>query len=148
MIDLTPRLYAFLGGMAMPKANGVQLEAAAKSSQNLEPSDASPTANKEEPLKITDGSDLKPSQPDEVKTDVSTHLISDVDLRLAIKECRERIMDGKTDPLLKKQINSLLREEVSRLGYDSSTKLPQELRLMFIEFCQNLKVDTHDDIPF
>ena len=74
--------------------------------------------------------------------------ISDVELRREIKECRERIMQGKTDPLLKAQINSKLREKVSQMGFDSSTKLPQDKRQEFVDYCRTLTIENNDEAPF
>lgn len=74
--------------------------------------------------------------------------ISDVELRREIKECRERIMQGKTDPLLKAQINSKLREKVSQMGFDSSTKLPQDKRQEFVGYCRTLTIENNDEAPF
>lgn len=74
--------------------------------------------------------------------------ISDVELRREIKECRERIMQGKTDPLLKAQINGKLREKVSQMGFDSSTKLPQDKRQEFVDYCRTLTIENNDEAPF
>ena len=68
--------------------------------------------------------------------------------RREIKECRERILQGKTDPLLKAQINGKLREKVSQMGFDSSTKLPQDKRQEFVDYCRTLTIENNDEAPF
>ena len=106
------------------------------------PVDSAPVKVKEEPVKET-----ATEKPDaEVKQDAPG--ISDVELRREIKECRERIMQGKTDPLLKAQINSKLREKVSQIGFDSSTKLPQDKRQEFVDYCRTLTIENNDEAPF
>ena len=106
------------------------------------PVDSAPVKVKEESVKET-----APEKPDaEAKPDAPG--ISDVELRREIKECRERIMQGKTDPLLKAQINSKLREKVSQIGFDSSTKLPQDKRQEFVDYCRTLTIENNDEAPF
>lgn len=106
------------------------------------PANNAPAETKEEPVKeaVAEKSDAeaKPDAPG----------ISDVELRREIKECRERILQGKTDPLLKAQINSKLREKVSQMGFDSSTKLPQDKRQEFVDYCRTLIIDNNDEAPF
>ena len=101
---------------------------------------------KEEPVKapVKEAATEKPDA--EAKPDAPG--ISDVELRREIKECRERIMQGKTDPLLKAQINSKLREKVSQMGFDSSTKLPQDKRQEFVDYCRTLTIENNDEAPF
>ena len=106
------------------------------------PVDSAPVKVKEEPVKET-----ATEKPDaEVKQDAPG--ISDVELRREIKECRERILQGKTDPLLKAQINGKLREKVSQMGFDSSTKLPQDKRQEFVDYCRTLTIENNDEAPF
>lgn len=106
------------------------------------PVNNAPAETKEESVKET-----APEKPDaEAKPDAPG--ISDVELRREIKECRERIMQGKTDPLLKAQINSKLREKVSQMGFDSSTKLPQDKRQEFVDYCRTLTIENNDEAPF
>jgi hypothetical protein len=110
-----------------------------------------PAETKEEPVKEAVAEkpvkDTAPEKPDaEAKPDAPG--ISDVELRREIKECRERIMQGKTDPLLKAQINSKLREKVSQMGFDSSTKLPQDKRQEFVDYCRMLTIENNDEAPF
>lgn len=101
----------------------------------------------EEPVKEKSVKEAAPEKSDaEAKPDAPG--ISDVELRREIKECRERIMQGKTDPLLKAQINSKLREKVSQMGFDSSTKLPQDKRQEFVDYCRTLTIENNDDAPF
>ena len=101
----------------------------------------------EEPVKEKTVKAVAPEKPDaEVKPDAPG--ISDVELRREIKECRERIMQGKTDPLLKAQINGKLREKVSQIGFDSSTKLPQDKRQEFVDYCRTLIIENNDEAPF
>ena len=106
------------------------------------PVDSAPVKVKEEPVKET-----ATEKPDaEVKQDATG--ISDVELRREISECRERILQGKTDPLLKAQINGKLREKVSQMGFDSSTKLPQDKRQEFVDYCRTLTIENNDEAPF
>lgn len=101
----------------------------------------------EEPAREESVKETAPEKPDaEAKPDAPG--ISDVELRREIKECRERIMQGKTDPLLKAQINSKLREKVSQMGFDSSTKLPQDKRQEFVDYCRTLTIENNDEAPF
>lgn len=101
----------------------------------------------EKPVKEESVKETAPEKPDaEAKPDAPG--ISDVELRREIKECRERIMQGKTDPLLKAQINSKLREKVSQMGFDSSTKLPQDKRQEFVDYCRTLTIENNDEAPF
>lgn len=102
---------------------------------------------KEKPVKEEPVKETAAEKPDaEVKPDAPG--ISDVELRREIKECRERILQGKTDPLLKAQINGKLREKVSQMGFDSSTKLPQDKRQEFVDYCRTLTIENNDDAPF
>lgn len=101
----------------------------------------------EEPVKEESVKETAPEKPD-AKAKPDAPGISDVELRREIKECRERIMQGKTDPLLKAQINSKLREKVSQMGFDSSTKLPQDKRQEFIDYCRTLTIENNDEAPF
>ena len=106
------------------------------------PVDSAPVKVKEEPVKET-----ATEKPDaEAKPDAPG--ISDVELRREIKDCRERILQGKTDPLLKAQINGKLREKVSQMGFDSSTKLPQDKRQEFVDYCRTLTIENNDEAPF
>ena len=111
------------------------------------PVDSAPVKVKEEPVKEEPVKETATEKPDaEAKPD--TPGISDVELRREIKECRERILQGKTDPLLKAQINSKLREKVSQMGFDSSTKLPQDKRQEFVDYCRTLTIENNDEAPF
>lgn len=121
------------------------------------PVDSAPVKVKKEPVKeepvkeksVKEGpvKETATEKPDaEVKQDAPG--ISDVELRREIKECRERILQGKTDPLLKAQINSKLREKVSQMGFDSSTKLPQDKRQEFVDYCRTLTIENNDEAPF
>lgn len=101
----------------------------------------------EKPAKEESVKETAPEKPD-AKAKPDAPGISDVELRREIKECRERIMQGKTDPLLKAQINSKLREKVSQMGFDSSTKLPQDKRQEFIDYCRTLTIENNDEAPF
>ena len=101
---------------------------------------------KKEPVKKPVKEETTEKPDAEVKQDAPG--ISDVELRREIKECRERIMQGKTDPLLKAQINGKLREKVSQMGFDSSTKLPQDKRQEFVEYCRTLIIENNDEAPF
>lgn len=111
------------------------------------PVDSAPVKVKEEPVKEEPIKETATEKPDaEVKQDAPG--ISDVELRREIKECRERILQGKTDPLLKAQINGKLREKVSQMGFDSSTKLPQDKRQEFVDYCRTLTIENNDEAPF
>lgn len=111
------------------------------------PVESAPVKVKEEPVKEKPVKEAAPEKSDaEAKPDAPG--ISDVELRREIKECRERIMQGKTDPLLKAQINSKLREKVSQMGFDSSTKLPQDKRQEFVDYCRTLTIENNDEAPF
>ena len=101
----------------------------------------------EKPVKEESVKETAPEKSD-AKAKPDAPGISDVELRREIKECRERIMQGKTDPLLKAQINSKLREKVSQMGFDSSTKLPQDKRQEFIDYCRTLTIENNDEAPF
>ena len=109
--------------------------------------DSAPVKVKEEPVKEEPVKETATEKPDaEVKQDAPG--ISDVELRREIKGCRERILQGKTDPLLKAQINGKLREKVSQMGFDSSTKLPQDKRQEFVDYCRTLTIENNDEAPF
>lgn len=111
------------------------------------PVDSAPVKVKEGPVKEEPIKETATEKPDaEVKQDAPG--ISDVELRREIKECRERILQGKTDPLLKAQINGKLREKVSQMGFDSSTKLPQDKRQEFVDYCRTLIIENNDEAPF
>ena len=111
------------------------------------PVDSVPVKVKEEPVKEEPVKETATEKPDaEAKPDAPG--ISDVELRREIKECRERILQGKTDPLLKAQINGKLREKVSQMGFDSSTKLPQDKRQEFVDYCRTLTIENNDEAPF
>ena len=111
------------------------------------PVDSAPVKVKEEPVEEEPVKETATEKPDaEVKQDAPG--ISDVELRREIKECRERILQGKTDPLLKAQINGKLREKVSQMGFDSSTKLPQDKRQEFVDYCRTLTIENNDEAPF
>lgn len=111
------------------------------------PVDSAPVKVKEDPVKEEPIKETATEKPDaEVKQDAPG--ISDVELRREIKECRERILQGKTDPLLKAQINGKLREKVSQMGFDSSTKLPQDKRQEFVDYCRTLIIENNDEAPF
>ena len=115
------------------------------------PVDSAPVKVKEAPVKEetvkAPAKETATEKPDaEVKQDAPG--ISDVELRREIKECRERILQGKTDPLLKAQINGKLREKVSQMGFDSSTKLPQDKRQEFVDYCRTLIIENNDEAPF
>ena len=111
------------------------------------PVDSAPVKVKEEPVKEEPIKETATEKPDaEVKQDAPG--ISDVELRREIKECRERILQGKTDPLLKAQINGKLREKVSQMGFNSSTKLPQDKRQEFVDYCRTLTIENNDEAPF
>lgn len=111
------------------------------------PVDSAPVKVKEEPVKEEPIKETATEKPDaEVKQDAPG--ISDVELRREIKECRERILQGKTDPPLKAQINGKLREKVSQMGFDSSTKLPQDKRQEFVDYCRTLIIENNDEAPF
>ena len=111
------------------------------------PVDSAPVKVKEEPVKEEPIKETATEKPDaEVKQDAPG--ISDVELRREIKECRERILQGKTDPLLKAQINGKLREKVSQMGFNSSTKLPQDKRQEFVDYCRTLIIENNDEAPF
>lgn len=111
------------------------------------PVESAPVKVKEEPVKEEPIKETATEKPDaEVKQDAPG--ISDVELRREIKECRERILQGKTDPLLKAQINGKLREKVSQMGFDSSTKLPQDKRQEFVDYCRTLTIENNDEAPF
>lgn len=101
----------------------------------------------EKPVKEESVKETAPEKPD-AKAKPDAPGISDVELRREIKECRERIMRGKTDPLLKAQINSKLRKKVSQMGFDSSTKLPQDKRQEFVDYCRTLTIENNDEAPF
>ena len=101
---------------------------------------------KKEPVKKPVKEETTEKPDAEVKQDAPG--ISDVELRREIKECRERILQGKTDPLLKAQINGKLREKVSQMGFDSSTKLPQDKRQEFVDYCRTLIIENNDEAPF
>lgn len=66
--------------------------------------------------------------------------ITDQEIRAAIAECRTRL-GADNDPNMKRTINDILRKEVSRLGYEASTSLPQELRPQFIEYCKTVEYE-------
>ena len=101
---------------------------------------------KEEPVKKPAKEETAEKPDAEAKPDNPG--ISDVELRREIKECRERILQGKTDPLLKAQINGKLREKVSQMGFDSSTKLPQDKRQEFVDYCRTLTIENNNEAPF
>lgn len=146
-IDLSQSVKSLLQGFNLSNVARVQAPRMLVADECIKeevkaPVDSAPVKVKEEPVKET-----ATEKPDaEVKQDAPG--ISDVELRREIKECRERILQGKTDPLLKAQINGKLREKVSQMGFDSSTKLPQDKRQEFVDYCRTLTIENNDEAPF
>ena len=159
-IDLSPSVKSLLQGFNLGSVARVQaplmlVDDKHNKEEVKAPVNNVPAETKEEPVKepVKEAvaekpvKETAPEKPDaEAKPDAPG--ISDVELRREIKECRERIMQGKTDPLLKAQINSKLREKVSQMGFDSSTKLPQDKRQEFVDYCRTLIIDNNDEAPF
>lgn len=160
-IDLSPSVKSLLQGFNLGSVARVQAPLMLVDNKHTKeevkaPVNNAPAETKEEPVKeavaekpVKEESvkETVPEKPDaEAKPDAPG--ISDVELRREIRECRERIMQGKTDPLLKAQINSKLREKVSQMGFDSSTKLPQDKRQEFVDYCRTLIIDNNDEAPF
>lgn len=136
-----------LGSVARVQAPHILLTDECIKEEVKAPVDSAPVKVKKEPVKEEPVKETATEKPDaEVKQDASG--ISDVELRREIKECRERILQGKTDPLLKAQINGKLREKVSQMGFDSSTKLPQDKRQEFVDYCRTLTIENNDEAPF
>ena len=151
-IDLSQSVKSLLQGFNLSNVACVQAPRMLAADECIKeevkaPVDSAPVKVKEEPVKEESVKETAPEKPDaEAKPDAPG--ISDVELRREIKECRERIMQGKTDPLLKAQINSKLREKVSQIGFDSSTKLPQDKRQEFVDYCRTLTIENNDKVPF
>ena len=151
-IDLSQSVKSLLQGFNLSNVACVQAPRMLAADECIKeevkaPVDSAPVKVKEEPVKEESVKETAPEKPDaEAKPDAPG--ISDVELRREIKECRERIMQGKTDPLLKAQINSKLREKVSQIGFDSSTKLPQDKRQEFVDYCRTLTIENNDEAPF
>ena len=155
-IDLSQSVKSLLQGFNLGSVARVQAPLMLVDDKHNEeevkaPVNNAPAETKEEPVKEAVAEkpvkETAPEKPDaEAKPDAPG--ISDVELRREIKECRERIMQGKTDPLLKAQINSKLREKVSQMGFDSSTKLPQDKRQEFVDYCRTLTIENNDEAPF
>ena len=155
-IDLSQSVKSLLQGFNLSSVARVQAPRVLVGDECIKeevkaPVESAPVKVKEEPVKeepvkapVKEEATEKPDA--EVKQDATG--ISDVELRREIKECRERIMQGKTDPLLKAQINSKLREKVSQMGFDSSTKLPQDKRQEFVDYCRTLTIENNDEAPF
>ena len=145
-IDLSQSVKSLLQGFNLSNVACVQAPRMLAADECIKeevkaPVDSAPVKVKEEPVK-----EEPVKETAEVKQDAPG--ISDVELRREIKECRERILQGKTDPLLKAQINSKLREKVSQMGFDSSTKLPQDKRQEFVDYCRTLTIENNDEAPF
>lgn len=155
-IDLSQSVKSLLQGFNLGSVTRVQAPIMLVDDKHTKeevkaPVNNAPAETKEEPVKEAVAEkpvkETAPEKPDaEVKQDAPG--ISDVELRREIKECRERIMQGKTDPLLKAQINGKLREKVSQMGFDSSTKLPQDKRQEFVDYCRTLIIENNDEAPF
>lgn len=165
-IDLSQSVKSLLQGFNLSNVACVQAPRMLAADECIKeevkvPVDSAPVKVKEEPVKEESAKETAPEKPvkeesvketapekpdAEAKPDAPG--ISDVELRREIKECRERIMQGKTDPLLKAQINSKLREKVSQMGFDSSTKLPQDKRQEFVDYCRTLTIENNDEAPF
>ena len=151
-IDLSQSVKSLLQGFNLSNVACVQAPRMLAADECIKeevkaPVDSAPVKVKEEPVKEESVKETAPEKPDaEAKPDAPG--ISDVELRREIKECRERIMQGKTDPLLKARINSKLREKVSQIGFDSSTKLPQDKRQEFVDYCRTLTIENNDEAPF
>lgn len=155
-IDLSQSVKSLLQGFNLSNVARVQAPRMLVADECIKeevkaPVDSAPVKVKEEPVKEepvkAPAKETATEKPDaEVKQDAPG--ISDVELRREIKECRERILQGKTDPLLKAQINGKLREKVSQMGFDSSTKLPQDKRQEFVDYCRTLIIENNDEAPF
>lgn len=151
-IDLSQSVKSLLQGFNLSNVTCVQAPRMLVADECIKeevkaPVDSAPVKVKEEPVKEEPIKETATEKPDaEVKQDAPG--ISDVELRREIKECRERILQGKTDPLLKAQINGKLREKVSQMGFDSSTKLPQDKRQEFVDYCRTLTIENNDEAPF
>ena len=151
-IDLSQSVKSLLQGFNLSNVACVQAPRMLVADEGIQaevkaPVDSAPVKVKEEPVKEEPIKETATEKPDaEVKQDAPG--ISDVELRREIKECRERILQGKTDPLLKAQINGKLREKVSQMGFDSSTKLPQDKRQEFVDYCRTLIIENNDEAPF
>lgn len=155
-IDLSQSVKSLLQGFNLGSVTRVQAPLMLVDDKHTKeevkaPVNNAPAETKEKPVKeaVAEKSvkETATEKPDaEAKPDASG--ISDVELRREIKECRERIMQGKTDPLLKAQINSKLREKVSQMGFDSSTKLSQDKRQEFVDYCRTLTIENNDEAPF
>lgn len=151
-IDLSQSVKSLLQGFNLSNVACVQAPRMLAADECIKeevkaPVDSAPVKVKEEPVKEEPVKETATEKPDaEVKQDAPG--ISDVELRREIKECRERILQGKTDPLLKAQINGKLREKVSQMGFDSSTKLPQDKRQEFVDYCRTLTIENNDEAPF
>ena len=155
-IDLSQSVKSLLQGFNLDSVTRVQAPLMLVDDKHTKeevkaPVNNAPAETKEKPVKeavaekpVKETATEKPDA--EAKPDAPG--ISDVELRREIKECRERIMQGKTDPLLKAQINSKLREKVSQMGFDSSTKLPQDKRQEFVDYCRTLTIENNDEAPF
>ena len=155
-IDLSQSVKSLLQGFNLGSVTRVQAPLMLVDDKHTKeevkaPVNNAPAETKEKPVKeavaekpVKETATEKPDA--EAKPDAPG--ISDVELRREIKECRERIMQGKTDPLLKAQINGKLREKVSQMGLDSSTKLPQDKRQEFVDYCRTLTIENNDEAPF
>lgn len=155
-IDLSQSVKSLLQGFNLGSVTRVQAPLMLVDDKHTKeevkaPVNNAPAETKEKPVKeavaekpVKETATEKPDA--EAKPDAPG--ISDVELRREIKECRERIMQGKTDPLLKAQINGKLREKVSQMGFDSSTKLPQDKRQEFVDYCRTLTIENNDEAPF
>lgn len=98
-----------------------------------------PTVAEEPVVEKAPESDLPFDEPEPV-VETPKKDITDQEIRAAIAECRTRL-GADNDPNMKRTINDILRKEVSRLGYEASTSLPQELRPQFIEYCKTVEYD-------
>ena len=136
-----------LGSVARVQAPHILLTDEYAKKEVKAPVNNAPAETKEEPVKEESVKETATEKPDAEAKQYNPG-ISDVELRREIKESRERIMQGKTDPLLKAQINSKLREKVSQMGFDSSTKLPQDKRQEFVDYCRTLTIENNDEAPF
>lgn len=155
-IDLSQSVKSLLQGFNLSNAACVQAPRMLAKEEVKAPVDSAPVKVKEEPVREepvkeepvkAPAKEENTEKPDaEAKPDNPG--ISDVELRREIKECRERIMQGKTDPLLKARINGKLREKVSQMGFDSSTKLPKDKRQEFVDYCRTLTIENNDEAPF
>lgn len=110
-----------------------------------------------EMAKTNEKTDQAPAQEQEAKPAAATEAPAEkpkepteVEVRAAIKACRERLMNGSTDPVLQATVRDMQKALVASYGVENSKALKPEQRAGFIKALEKLELNTNDsdEVPF